>query len=89
LRQSKSQYSRIIIADLLQIRRLEAKEINATLDTPLENPPFTFHIVFIIASPYSMLKFKCSSLFRPDSRIYPGFSCMPLVCSNAAVQTYF
>jgi uncharacterized protein (DUF169 family) len=71
-----------------RIHRLETKETYATLYAPLEKTPFTPHVVLIVANPRSMLKLAQSSLFRLGGRIYPEFSGIQSVCSDAAAQTY-
>ena len=71
-----------------RIHHLDAKETYATLYAPLEKTPFVPHVVLIIANPRSMLKLAQSSLFRLGGRIYPEFSGIQSVCSDAAAQTY-
>jgi uncharacterized protein (DUF169 family) len=71
-----------------RIHHLDAKETYATLYAPLEKTPFAPHVVLIIANPRSMLKLAQSSLFKLGGRIYPEFSGIQSVCSDAAAQTY-
>jgi uncharacterized protein (DUF169 family) len=71
-----------------KIHHLDTKETYATLYAPLEKTPFAPHVILIIANPRGMLKLAQSVLFRLGGRIYPEFSGIQSVCSDAAAQTY-
>jgi len=71
-----------------RVPHINSGETYATLYAPLEKTPFTPHIVIIIASPWAMLKLAQSSLFRLGGRIYPEFSGIQSVCSDACAQTF-
>jgi uncharacterized protein (DUF169 family) len=70
------------------IPHLQTGETYATVYAPLEKVPFTPHVIFIVANPWSMLKMAQSSLFRVGGRIHAGFSGIQSVCSDATAQTY-
>ena len=70
------------------IPHLQTGETYATVYAPLEKVPFTPHVIFIVANPWSMLKLAQSSLFRVGGRIHAGFSGIQSVCSDATTQTY-
>ena len=70
------------------IPHLQTGETYATVYAPLEKAPFTPHVIFIVANPWSMLKLAQSSLFRVGGRVHAGFSGIQSVCSDATVQTY-
>ncbi|WP_292368236.1 DUF169 domain-containing protein [Methanoregula sp. UBA64] len=70
------------------IPHLGLKETYATLYAPLENAPFVPQVVFIIASPRTMLKLAQATLFTLGGRIHAEFSGIQSVCADAAAQTY-
>ena len=59
------------------------QETYATMYAPLEKAEFAPDIVMIFAKPKSMLKLAQSVLFRLGGRIYPQFSGIQSVCSDA------
>ncbi|HJK03133.1 MAG TPA: DUF169 domain-containing protein, partial [Methanocorpusculum sp.] len=59
------------------------QETYATLYAPLEKAEFAPDVVMIFAKPKSMLKLAQSVLFRLGGRIYPQFSGIQSVCSDA------
>ena len=70
------------------IPHLGSGETYATLYAPLEKAPFTPHVIFIVANPWSMLKLAQASIFRIGGRIHAEFSGIQSVCSDATAQTY-
>ncbi|MDO9522144.1 MAG: DUF169 domain-containing protein [Methanocorpusculum sp.] len=55
----------------------------ATVYAPLEKATFVPDVVIIFAKPFSMLKLAQSTLFRLGGRIYPEFSGIQSICSDA------
>jgi uncharacterized protein (DUF169 family) len=70
------------------IPHLGTGDTYATLYSPLEKVPFTPHVIFIVANPWSMLKLGQASLYRIGGRIHAEFSGIQSVCSDASAQTY-
>ncbi len=71
-----------------RIHHVASKETFATLYAPLESTPFAPHVVLIVGTPRMMLKLAQSSLFRLGGRVYPEFSGIQSVCSDATAQVY-
>lgn len=59
------------------------RETYATLYAPLEKANFVPSVVLIFAKPLAMLKLAQSTLFNLGGRIYPQFSGIQSVCSDA------
>ncbi len=55
----------------------------ATVYAPLEKATFVPDVVIIFAKPFSMLKLAQSTLYRLGGRIYPEFSGIQSICSDA------
>lgn len=55
----------------------------ATVYAPLEKATFIPDVVIIFAKPFSMLKLAQSTLYRLGGRLYPEFSGIQSVCSDA------
>ncbi|HJJ29544.1 MAG TPA: DUF169 domain-containing protein [Methanocorpusculum sp.] len=58
-------------------------ETYAVVYAPLEKANFVPDVVIIFAKPFSMLKLAQSTLFRLGGRIYPEFSGIQSICSDA------
>jgi uncharacterized protein (DUF169 family) len=71
-----------------RIPHLEARETFATLYAPLENTPFSPHVILIVAPPRAMLKLAQSSLFHLGGRLTAKMAGIQSVCSDATAQTY-
>ena len=71
-----------------RIRHLRAKETYATLYSPLESTPFPPHTILVVATPRMMLKLAQSTLYKSGGRVYPEFSGIQSVCSDATAQVY-
>ena len=71
-----------------RIHHLNPQETYATLYSPLESTPFSPNVILIIATPRMMLKLAQSTLYRLGGRIYPEFSGIQSVCSDATSQVY-
>ena len=59
------------------------QETYATVYAPLEKATFVPDVVIIFANPFSMLKLAQSTLFRLGGRLYPEFSGIQSICSDA------
>ncbi|MDO5843598.1 MAG: DUF169 domain-containing protein [Methanocorpusculum sp.] len=59
------------------------KETYATLYAPLEKATFAPDVVIIFAKPLAVLKLAQSTLYRLGGRIYPQFSGIQSICSDA------
>ena len=59
------------------------QETYAVVYAPLEKVNFIPDVVIIFANPFSMLKLAQSTLFRLGGRIYPEFSGIQSICSDA------
>ena len=59
------------------------KENYATIYAPLENATFDPDVVVIFAQPMAILKLAQSSLYNLGGRIYPEFSGIQSMCSDA------
>ena len=62
------------------------QETYATLYAPLEKAEFAPGVVMIFAKPKAMLKLAQTILYRLGGRIYPQFSGIQSVCSDATAQ---
>jgi len=59
------------------------REGYATMYAPLEKAPFVPDVVVIFAQPFAILKLAQSSLYKLGGRIYPEFSGIQSMCSDA------
>ena len=59
------------------------KDTYSTVYAPLEKATFVPDVVIIFAKPFSMLKLAQSTLFRLGGRLYPEFSGIQSICSDA------
>jgi uncharacterized protein (DUF169 family) len=71
-----------------KIHHVGAGETYATLYAPLEKTNFAPTVILIVATPRMMLKLAQSFLYRSGGRIYPEFSGIQSVCSDATAQVY-
>lgn len=62
------------------------QETYATLYAPLEKATFEPSVVLIFAKPLAMLKLAQSSLYNLGGRIYPQFSGIQSICSDATAH---
>ncbi len=62
------------------------QETYATLYAPLEKAAFEPSVVLIFAKPLAMLKLAQTCLYRLGGRIYPEFSGIQSVCSDATAR---
>jgi len=59
------------------------KETYATLYAPLEKATFAPNVVIVFAKPLAVLKLAQACLYRLGGRIYPEFSGIQSICSDA------
>ncbi len=64
------------------------QETYAIVYAPLEKVDFIPDIVIIFAKPFSMLKLAQSTLYQVGGRLYPEFSGIQSVCSDATAYVY-
>jgi len=71
-----------------RIHHAGSGETFATVYAPLETTPFAPNVVLIVGTPRMMLKIAQSTLYRLGGRVYPEFSGIQSVCSDATAQVY-